>query len=179
VILVTLLCSVPTGQAQPTNPTGAAVFDFQKRVTAYVDLHNREAGKVSPLKETDSPAQISTRERQLGEAIKAARAGAAAGALFGPVAGIVRDVIRTDWQHRSPAERKAMMVEVPKGLSARPDTIYPTTLPLATCPPALLQALPRLPHELEYRFIGRHLILRDVDANLVVDVLENALPASS
>ena len=57
-----------------------------------------------------------------------------------------------------------------------PNMVYPTTLPLATSPPALIQALPRLPDELEYRFMGRHIILRDVKANVVVDVLGNVIP---
>jgi len=42
--------------------------------------------------------------------------------------------------------------------------------------PAILRALPDLPAELEYRFVGRHLVLLDVPANLVLDVLRDALP---
>jgi hypothetical protein len=41
---------------------------------------------------------------------------------------------------------------------------------------SMLAALPEVPPELEYRFLGRHLILVDVLANLVVDVLHDALP---
>jgi hypothetical protein len=42
--------------------------------------------------------------------------------------------------------------------------------------PALLAVLPALPEELEYRFIGRDLVLVDVHADLIVDVLKDALP---
>jgi hypothetical protein len=42
--------------------------------------------------------------------------------------------------------------------------------------PVLVEALPGLPQELEYRFVGRHLVLLDAEANLVVDVLRDALP---
>jgi hypothetical protein len=42
---------------------------------------------------------------------------------------------------------------------------------------ALIGLLPPLPDELEYRFVGRHLVLLDVEANLVVDVLRMAVPA--
>ena len=56
------------------------------------------------------------------------------------------------------------------------NTIYPTTLPLATFPPALLRKLPDLPPELEYRIVGRSLILRDVKANLIVDILRDVVP---
>jgi hypothetical protein len=33
-----------------------------------------------------------------------------------------------------------------------------------------------LPDDLEYRIVDRHLILRDRDANLVLDILSNVLP---
>jgi len=39
-----------------------------------------------------------------------------------------------------------------------------------------LTMLPPLPPELAYRFIGRDLVLVDVHANLVVDILDLALP---
>ena len=42
--------------------------------------------------------------------------------------------------------------------------------------PALLAALPALPHELEYRVVGLALVLVDVHADLVLDVLKDALP---
>ena len=162
--------------AQEVNPRGLAVLEFNKRLADYVSLHKRAAGKVPALKETDSPAQIAAREQMLGEAIRQARAGAKPGELFEPVASIVREVVKEDWSRRSVRERKALLLEVPKGMRVVPNMVYPTTLPLATSPPALIQVLPRLPDELEYRFMGRHLILRDVKANVVIDVLEHVVP---
>ena len=53
---------------------------------------------------------------------------------------------------------------------------YPEAMPLQTTPPSLLLNLPKLPPELEYRVVGRELVLRDVKANLVVDFIPNALP---
>lgn len=44
--------------------------------------------------------------------------------------------------------------------------------------PTLLRALPALPAELEYRFAHRDLVLIDVHASLVVDILEDALPSA-
>lgn len=43
-------------------------------------------------------------------------------------------------------------------------------------PQCLLEALPRLPNGLQYRLSGRDLILLDIDANLVIDILREALP---
>jgi hypothetical protein len=41
--------------------------------------------------------------------------------------------------------------------------------------PLMIAALPPLPEELEYRFVGRDLVLLDVHAGLIVDILPNAL----
>lgn len=46
----------------------------------------------------------------------------------------------------------------------------------AMMPPYLLSALPALPAGLQYRIVDRDLILLDLDANLVVDILKDALP---
>ena len=43
-------------------------------------------------------------------------------------------------------------------------------------PPLILERLQRLPDNLEYRFMGRDLILRDSKANLIIDVLKDAVP---
>jgi hypothetical protein len=51
---------------------------------------------------------------------------------------------------------------------------YPEGAPLSTMPPSLLIALPELPKTLEFRFVGRSLILRDAQANLIVDVIQAA-----
>ena len=48
----------------------------------------------------------------------------------------------------------------------------------ATFPPGVLRQLPALPKPLEYRFVQSNLILRDSEANLIVDVLPDAAPAA-
>ena len=42
-------------------------------------------------------------------------------------------------------------------------------------PPTLLAVLPKLPEDLEYRIIARHLILPDVHANVIVHFIPNAI----
>jgi hypothetical protein len=44
--------------------------------------------------------------------------------------------------------------------------------------PAVPVSLTPLSAELEYRFVHRDLVLLDVGANLIVDILENALPVT-
>ena len=53
---------------------------------------------------------------------------------------------------------------------------YPDEEPLSTVPPNVLASLPELPEDIEYRFVGKHLILRDARANLIIDYIANAIP---
>ena len=53
---------------------------------------------------------------------------------------------------------------------------YPDIVPLTTIPPQVLQTLPKLTEDLEYRFIGNALILLDVHAHIIADFIEDALP---
>jgi hypothetical protein len=52
---------------------------------------------------------------------------------------------------------------------------YPP-VPLQSTPPTLLANLPELPPGLDYRIVNRTLVLRDVQANLVLDFIPKALP---
>jgi hypothetical protein len=54
---------------------------------------------------------------------------------------------------------------------------YPEKQPLSTVPPNVLKALPPLPEgeDLEYRFIGKHVILLDGRASIIVDYIPNAM----
>ena len=40
----------------------------------------------------------------------------------------------------------------------------------------LLATLPQLPEDLEYRIVGKDLILRDVHANVIVDFIPGIIP---
>jgi hypothetical protein len=42
-------------------------------------------------------------------------------------------------------------------------------------PANLLANLPQLPEDVEYRIVDKHLILRDVDANIIVDYIPDAI----
>jgi hypothetical protein len=164
---------------QPVNPMGAAILAFHKHLEAYMKVHNEAEGKVPSLKRTDDPVEISGREKALAEMIMTLRAGAEESVVFAPdVQKHFRTIIQDDFAKRSHADRVALVHELPKGAKVSVNTVYPTTIPLLTFPAALLQKLPDLPPELEYRIVGRHLILRDVKANLIVDVLRDAIPTT-
>jgi len=159
------------------NSQGAATLEFKKRIDAYLKIHNEAEGKVPNLKKTDDPKEISEREKALGEAIMTRRAGAQPGDIFAAeYQPYFVQIVQEDFKGRSAADRKALVAELPAKVKVDINTVYPTTLPLETFPPALLSKLPDLPPELEYRIVGRSLILRDVKANLIVDVLRDVVP---
>lgn len=162
---------------QPVNPLGAAILEFHKRLEVYMKTHNAAEGKVPNLSRTDDPMEISAREKALAEMIMTLRAGAQEGEIFAKeVDPYVRQIIQGDFAKRSVADRRALVHELPKAVKVSVNTVYPTTIPLLTFPATLLGKLPDLPPELEYRIVGRHVILRDVKANLIVDVLRDAIP---
>jgi len=153
--------------------------DFFDHVRAYMKIHDAAEARVPRLKETSDPKQVSGREKALAEEIRVERAGAHQGEVFSPSAAREIGLIVTeDFNARPLRIQKAILVEVPVKVPPAINTDYPTTLPLATVPPSLLLKLPTLPEELEYRFLGRHLILRDIKANLIVDFIPDVVPAT-
>lgn len=159
------------------NPTGAAVKAFLDRINEYVTFHNNVEKMVPPLNETSDPVKISEREKALGEALIKSRPNANQGDFFIKEAQpYLARIIKEDFAKRSLADRKALIQELPKGVKVSVNHIYPTTLPLATFPPNLLKTLPELPPELEYRIVGRDLILRDIKGNVIVDIMPQVFP---
>src|SRR5205814_1532560 len=141
---------------------------------------SRSAICFGALDPTKSPKQIADRETALGQAMRAARPNAKPGDLLAPdVAATVRTIVYNEFAHRSQAalrNREDAVDEVP-AFTPEVNQIYPSTYPLATFPPGVLRQLPPLPKPLEYRFVQRTLIIRDSEANLIVDVLPAAAPA--
>lgn len=179
-LLVSSACqdTSPAPQSAVTDPTASALTEFSKRIEDYVALHKRVARPLGEIDETKKPAEITGREVELGKAIRAARAEAKAGVIFTPEVAAVLKKIISDNYRRSPEVRettKDAEAELPDFTPVVND-VYPPTHPLATFPATLLKVLPPLPEKLEYRFVTHHLILRDVEANLIVDVLPNAVP---
>ena len=162
---------------QPVNPRAEVLSHFQDRIDSYMQLREKAVSGVKKLDETMNPAQVTARQQSLGRAIANARATARPGDIFFPeVAELIKEAVRRDFRRRPAKERAAAVASVPKAPAVGINDPYPAAVPLATVPPKLLAELPRLPEELEYRFLGGRLILRDVDANLVIDFVVDALP---
>ena len=144
----------------------------------YVELHRRLEGRLPPLRETQSAEEIKARQHALAESIRQARPNAAQGDIFTPpVAAYFRRIIHADVKQTGTTIVGEAAPEKPD-VHPRANVEYPGDQPLSSVPPILLSQLPALPEELEYRFVGKHLLLLDRKALLIVDYLPNAGPAN-
>ena len=162
---------------EPVNPQAAALADFQRRLEAYMALHAEAAKGRGELKETANPAEIREAETTLAERIRAARRGARQGDIFTPeIRHTLRRLMYPKVHGPGGDDAKATIREdAPAAVPLKVNATYPSDQPLPTVPATVLANLPRLPKGLEYRIVGRHLILRDADANLIVDYIPNAV----
>jgi hypothetical protein len=159
------------------NAYGAATKAFLDRLQEYMTFHNNVEKMVPPITQTSSPEEIAKREATLGAMLIERRPDAKEGDFFiKEYRPYLIKTIRDDFTKRPVADRKALLVELPKDIPIGVNRIYPPQLPLATFPANLLKALPELPKGLEYRIVERDLILRDVTGNVIVDVLRGVFP---
>jgi hypothetical protein len=165
--------------APAVNPNAAAVKGYLDRVKEYVDLQKKVDNGLPKLSGNEDPSKIEAHQAAMASRIKMTRAKAKRGDIFGSAEPVLMAVIREDANLRTLREARAAMEEVPKFDPPAVNTAYPEKAALATVPPLLLDALPRLPEGLEYRFMGNDLILRDTKANLIADFINNAVPTAA
>ncbi len=180
--LVLLLPCLPLAAAQQpevVNPDSAVLKEFNRRVSDYVKVHKDAQSAIHRLKPTGSQQAIKQHEQQLAERIRAARQGAVQGNIFAPeIAQEFRRLVSVTMRGPQAARiRRSFESAAPVHLRAlRVDSTYPSAVPLQSTPPSLLLNLPPLPPQVEYRVVGHDLVLRDTEANLVVDFIPNAIP---
>lgn len=164
-------------QKPDANPQATALAEFQKRLQGYIDLRARLAGKLKPLSPTADSADLAARQDTLAAAIREARKGARPGDMIPTlVASQIRNTVAEDFRRRNPDTKRAVFKEVPAGVRPVINKAMPDTEALATVPPLLLNSLPRLPDNLQYRFMDRHIVLLDGDTRLIVDYILDVLP---
>jgi hypothetical protein len=157
------------------------LHDFDQRIDRYVRLHRRLERDLPPEHLFGDFEDMPIAVDALHNAMVDARPNARAGTFFTPG---VAELLTTRLARAmtasglTPAEA---MVAMNLGYRERiPEVQVNGRIPPGRhvrAWPALLAVLPALPEELEYRFIGRDLVLVDVHADLIVDILKDALPA--
>jgi hypothetical protein len=170
------------GQAGPkVNQDSLVQTHFDAEVKDYLKIHKKAQAGLSVQKATDSAETMTQRQHLLADNIRAARPDAKQGDLFTPeISQLFMHLIATSLQGSEATKIRASLrhAEPVKALTLRVNEPYPDSIPLQSTPPTVLMNLPDLPKELDYRIVGRTLVLRDVAANLIVDYLPNAIPAS-
>ena len=166
------------GQVPPPAADAQTVSDFQKRCGDYVTLHKKVEAGLPRLPVNATPQQIDLGQQALSKGIVSARASAKAGDVFAPPAqAYLRHLLTQVFSKPDGKQLRASILdENPVDAAVRINGPYPDAIPLSTMPPQILNALPKLPDELEYRFVGERLILFDHHAHIVVDYVDRALP---
>ena len=171
----------PSQKKPPVNQDSLVIASFENNIKEYVKLHNKAKAGIPPLKPTDSANAINQEQRVLASRIREARPEATQGAIFTPEISLVfKRLIGSTMQGPDAAKIRASLrrAEPLPEIKLRVNAEYPERLPLQSSPPSVLANLPQLPPELDYRIVGRDLVLRDVGANLVVDFIPNAIPST-
>jgi len=178
-LLLTLAMAIPSAAGREAEPTR----EFESRVKAYLELRKQAVDQAPKLKDEATPEEIAAHKQAEAAAIRAARPQARQGDLFTPaVSAYLKRIIRSEMSGKAgrPARQSARQgnPEAESGMNVplRVNAPYPGAAPLSSVPPTLLMRMPELPRQLDFRFVGRDLILHDVQAGLIVDFLPNAMP---
>jgi hypothetical protein len=162
--------------AAPENPNAPTLAEFNARLEKYIKFQ-RTLLKEAPLRETENSAEITARQELLAAKIRTIRKNARQGDIFTPqVAAMFRRLLYPELHGTDAQATKDDLKEgAPTAVPVKVNAAYPADQPLSTVPANLLARLPHLPKDVDYRVVGRHLILRDVDANIIVDYIPNAI----
>ena len=154
------------------------VFAFEARAKQYAQMREEIEAKMPKLAKQSTPEQIQAHKTAFEERVRAARIDAKRGQMFTPdVIRHIRRTIRKEFRGQELKELRATVLEADtKGVPLRVNQTYPENKELVGMPPTLLLKLPRLPKQLRYRFVGRHLLLVDRENDLIVDYMRGALP---
>ncbi len=152
---------------------GGAAADFTARMSAYEALRAKLGEGLPQLEVTDDPAEILRAENLLAARIREARSGARRGSIF---SSSIRRAFKRALESETDRGRcEAIRDDNPGEFDFPINGTYPKHRPLSTVPPSILSALPELPPDVYYRFLGRNLVLHDTRANVILDEIAHAV----
>jgi hypothetical protein len=170
---------VQKATASASSPDAPIIADFNARLERYVKTQ-RAVLKDSPIPEKATPAQIKAREENLAAQLRSIRKNAKQGDILTPaVAEVFKRLMYPELKGADRKETRQSLEEEDgetAQVNLKVNATWPVSEPLTTAPANLLANLPQLPKDVEYRISSkRHLVLRDVDANIIVDFIYNAI----
>lgn len=153
---------------------------FHNAVDAYIALHEAVERTVPPLEMSPDAENIRLAIEAMAAAMRAARPSAREGDVFdAEAAAVLRRRIRATLRERGCDVAGILAAERDQRRPVPPHPLVHDQFDWgwgSMMPWCLLDVLPPLPGELQFRFVERDLVLVDTHANLVVDVLPDALP---
>ena len=153
--------------------------EFARRVDAYVALHRQVEQLLPPEIVTPDLDALFAPRRAMNREMRLARRQARQGEIFTPaIEAYFRTFIAETLQRERIVDLLAIIED--ENTVRKPATVngdYPAGRSVPAMPPCLLEALPTLPREVRYSFVGQDLILWDLHAGLIVDYVRQAVPA--
>lgn len=180
--LLALFMTVAGGAAfaQPLDPALQAVAVFANSTRDYAVMHRRLELQIGPIELGTPVAEINRIIGELATAIRAERRDARQGDFFTPaLARLLRARIHDALiDHDFTVDDARVSSRVAgvdyQRVKLQVNGTFPWILGAAMLP-CLIDTLPALPPELQYRVVDDLLVLVDVHASLIVDILPYAL----
>jgi hypothetical protein len=162
--------------AQPVNEDAKVLAGFLDRVNQYVAEHQKLENTLPKLSKESTPQQVDTHQRALSKLIQEARKDSKQGDIFTAESQVViKKLIAKVFSGPDAASLKASIMDENPGVpNLKVNNRYPDEIPVSTIPPQLLEWLPKLPEEMEYRFVGNDLILMDTHAHIIADFIPDS-----
>ena len=147
------------------------VSDFRRRADRYMKLHERLQKQGTRQRQRDDIGENLVSEQALAMRIRFARHDARPGDLFTPpIAMALRRALDPELRGVAALSvRESIREDAPATFVLVVNGSYPDGASRSIMPGNVLKILPPLPQGLEYRFVDTHLVLMDVEANIVVD----------
>ena len=175
-VAVVVWTTVPAAPQIGGEDREAALQVFHEQVGAYAALHKKFEEGLPPRGTERTAFGALLARRSLASALRTARWKARPADIFTPAAarafeGIIRDVYATaDGAQLARIFNERAARPIPSPLVNEP---YEKEL-VQIVPDAILRVLPELAEDVEYRTVNADLILWDIHAEIVVDVLPDA-----
>jgi hypothetical protein len=152
---------------------------FLLRVDAYVRLHRDIERLLPPEIVTPDVDALFAPRVAMNREMRKARSHARQGDIFTPGVSVYFRVLMAETLRRHGITDVLATFEEENTVFIPPTVNgdYPAGRSIPLMPPCLIGALPPLPPEVRYSFIGTDLILWDLHAGLIVDFVPGALPA--
>jgi hypothetical protein len=187
----------PIAPPQTVEMDAETLRRFQHEVEEYVQLRRNALKQIPAVSPRSTAEQLAAHQKALTQAIVAYRQGAKRAEIFKPDVeaairrtlhrafkgpdgpGLIKDIQQGNPSVEGNPSSRDPTKEVKQPVQLAVNTFYNSAAPFSSVPPSLLLRLPLLPEEVRYRFVGRALILRDTEANVILDYIPDVVPDPS